>query len=304
VRLLRAVTINTVVAVFFALDAVLIIAAIHHATGSAAAGPMLSGLTKSPASIAASPTTSTSVSNPPAPAVVPPLLSFSTASDGWRAEAGCTRAARLAETTDAGRSWHRLAAPARHVFRIAMTSPTAGWLVGANATCTPLFYSTADGGKTWSAATGLGQAWVVMSHRLRLPSGSFAAPCGQGNAVGGVTAAGTEVALVVCGNGLFTTSDGGVMWAATAPLPQGGQPVAAALVPGSAGQGVALVKGVAGCSGLEVARTGDAGRSWKAGRCLGSLSAPVAVSLAPDGGGVAIGVHGAARTTDAGATWA
>ena len=232
------------------------------------------------------------------------LLSFSSATTGWRATAGCTRSADLVATTDGGRSWQSVAAPVPHVLRIDMTGPTSGWLVGAATGCNPEFFETSDSGASWTPVAGLGQAWIVLGKdRLRLPSGTVTAPCGKHEPVKGIAPAGTQVALVVCGSGVSSTADGGASWSPVGALPDGGHAIAAALVPGSAGRGVALVTGATGCGATQVVRTASAGRTWTAGTCLTSIEPPAAVSLAADGAGLALGAHGAARTTDAGGSW-
>lgn len=296
---MRAVTLNAVVAAFAALDVVLVVAAARHASGSPAVDPI-------PVEYFQPTTTPTALLSIPAvraPETRSTLLSFSSATNGWRATAGCTRAAGLVATTDAGRTWQSVSAPVPHVLRIDMTGPESGWLVGATTGCTLEFFETSDGGASWTAVAGLGEAWVVLKDRLRLPSGRITVPCGRHKPVKGIAPAGTQVALVVCGSGLSTTADGGVTWSPAGVLPDGGDAVAAALVPGSAGRGVALVTGATGCAATQVVRTSNAGRTWSAGTCLTSIVAPTSVSLASDGAGLALGAHGAARTTDVGRSW-
>jgi hypothetical protein len=196
-----------------------------------------------------------------------------------------------------------LAAPAQHVLRIVRTGPTAGWLVGTNDTCAPTFYSTSDAGRTWAAAAGLAQAWVAIGSRLRLPSGGYATPCGSGAAPVGVAPASLTVAIASCRSGLLTTADGGLKWAAVAAYPHGGRAVAAALEPGTAGRGVALLTGAAGCDGLAVVVTDNAGARWRAVQCLAGMRPPAGVSLAADGSGVVLAGRRTAHTVNSGERW-
>jgi hypothetical protein len=295
VRLLKAFTMDVVVVALVVVDAVLIGVAVHHGAGSSI-GAAVSYQVSSPQS------------GSPAAQAAPiahdaTLLSFESASTGWRATGGCARRAHLTSTTDDGRTWQPVSLPAPHVLRIDLTAPGSGWIVGATAGCLPEFFSTADGGKTWAPSAGLGQAWVVLGNRLRRPAGTMAAPCGKGAPVDAIAPASVSIALVTCGSGLLDTSDGGATWAPVAAFPGAGQAVTAALVPGSSGRGVALLRGVAGCDGLAVARTDDAGGLWRTGPCLSALRYPATVSLAADGSGYATGSGKSVTTKDAGASW-
>lgn len=315
---------NLLLVLFLAADGLLIAAAVHH-TRSAPASGQYAGIQALTAGLSADGSSSAggvdTASGATAAAglgagigaglgtaadAVPILLSASSATDGWRTRPGCHRAPHLQATSDAGKTWRPLTSPAAHILRIDMTGPTSGWLVGADASCAPEFFSTTDGGATWTAGSGLGQAWVVIGHRVRTPSGQISNPCGAAGAGGRaqlVTAASVTAALLMCGSGVLETTDGGATWAPVAVYPSGGQAVAAALVPGSAGRGVALLSGATGCAGLSVVRTADTGKSWRAGPCLSALHAPAAVSLAADGSGYALGGGASEYTTDAGATW-
>lgn len=306
-RKVRLLSANVGLAALVAIDIPLIAAAVHHGHGPAVEQPAATAVTVADSSTSTSP-------SPPTPAdsgrVVPTvtrhqptlLVSFSGADSGWRARAGCKRAPHLASTTDGGHTWQPLHAPAAHVLRVTETGAGAGWLVGADASCTPAFYSTVDGGQTWAAGTGLGQAWAVIGRRLRVPDGAVARPCGKGRAEV-VAAATVGTAVLQCSTGLVTTTDGGTSWKPVAAFPDGGEPVAAALVPGSDGTGVALLTGADGCGGLAVVLTTDAGKGWTSGPCLSGLAGPAAVSLAPDGSGYALAGKKSVRTADSGKTW-
>lgn len=296
---------DVVVVVLVLVDAVLIVAAVRHTSGNSLGRQLPYQVTSSPSG---TPIETGTPAQTPAASVTPvahdaTLLSFDSASDGWRAVAGCARKARLAQTTDGGRTWQRVNLPVPHVLRIDLTAPDSGWVVGAAANCQAEFFSTADGGKTWAPSAGLGQAWVVLNNRLRRPAGTIAAPCGKGAPVEAVAPASVTVAIVMCGSGLLNTADGGVTWTPVGAFPGGGQAVAAALEPGSNGQGLALVTGTPGCAGLAVARTDDAGGSWQAGPCLTALRAPATVSLAANGSGYAVGGGKSVTTTDSGVSW-
>lgn len=232
------------------------------------------------------------------------MISFSSLNDGWRARGGCDRSPHMRATADGGRTWTPVAAPAPHILRLQMTSASAGWVVGADASCAPTFYSTSNAGTTWVAATGLGQAWVVIGDSVRRPDGSKTAPCGRRVRPQALAAASTRAALVSCVSGVVRTKDGGSTWRPVATLPTGGQPIAAALLPNASGRGVLVVSGASGCSGLQVLRTTDLGSSWTAAACLDALAAPASVSLAPDHAGVIVARGGVARSTDSGRSWA
>jgi photosystem II stability/assembly factor-like uncharacterized protein len=312
-RVVRGAAMNVLLALAVAADCLLVVAAIHHTrSGStsiqaaADVGLDLGVPTTEPSSPSATNDAAVEpVSGAPSPAsgIAPSLLSASSAIDGWRAEPGCGRAPHLAATTDGGKTWHRLKSPAAHILRIDMTGAAAGWLVGADSTCTPSFFSTADGGATWAPSAGLGQAWVVIGNRVRVPDGAIGSPCGKGATAESITAASVTAALLVCSSRLLETTDGGVTWKPVAAYPDGGVAAAAALVPGSAGRGVALLTGATGCAGLSVLRTANTGKRWQAGPCLTALQAPAAVSLAVDGSGYALAGNASAETTNAGTSW-
>ena len=303
-RKARLFSANVGLAALVVLDVPLIVAAVQHGHGRADAAPVATVAVADASASASTPTESGSVVPRVGHRSKSLLLSFSGASDGWRAHPGCKVSPHLAATTDGGRSWEPLSAPVPHVLRINRTGPAAGWLVGADASCAPAFFSTADGGKTWAAGTGLAQAWVVIGRQLRLPSGTISRPCGKGAALELVTPASVPVALVQCESGLLTTTDGGESWRPVAAFPYGGRAVAAALMAASSGRGVALLSGATNCAGVAVVRTQDAGEHWHGGTCLASLQPPIALTLAADGSGYATGAGGVARTQDAGKTWA
>jgi photosystem II stability/assembly factor-like uncharacterized protein len=304
VHLPKAMMTNALVVGFVVLDVFLITAAARHVSASPAVDPdSVSFVTQRPIS----PTPSTSVSIAPRPMgdVGYGLLSLSSTTDGWRAHAGCRVPARLAATADGGRTWHRMSAPVAHVLRIDMTGPGAGWLVGSggDAGCVPVLYSTTDGGSIWSASTGLGQAWVPLGSKLRLPSGTTTAPCGSSKRSLQIAPADITVALVVCADQVLATSDGGLTWMPTAAFPDGGRPVAAALEAGGGGRGVALVVGAAGCETVEAVPTDDAGETWTSGTCLPHVQAPASIAIDAMGAGLVLSPSGLMRTTDGGRSW-
>ncbi|HVT66026.1 MAG TPA: hypothetical protein VHD81_12810 [Mycobacteriales bacterium] len=298
---LRMMTANIGLAALVVLDVPLTIAAIHHGRG-----PDVSPTVAASSALSSSPTPASSGAAAPSSGFRRSalLLSFSSKTAGWRARLGCHRSSHLAATTDGGRHWSRITSPARHVLRLNQSSATSGWLIGANASCVPAFFSTSDGGRTWLTATGLGQAWVVLGRRLRIPSGQLVDPCRKPERLVGVTVADVRTALADCGSGLRVTSDGGTTWRRAGRFDGTGQLAAVALEPAGGGRGVALLTGAAGCAGLAVERTNDAGKRWHGGPCISGLGTPAAVALAPDGSGYAASGAKSAVTVDGGTTWA
>ncbi|HWC35171.1 MAG TPA: hypothetical protein VG650_10125 [Mycobacteriales bacterium] len=286
------------------LDVPLVVAAIHHGRGHGGELPSASAAAQAPVQPSIAPPTPETAAVTARRPRQPVMLSFSGPLSGWRVHPGCGRAPHLTATTDGGKHWRALQTPAAHVLRIVQTGATTGWMVGADAQCVPAFLSTSDGGATWTAGTGLGEAWVVIDQRLRLPNGTTTAPCGPNEQLGAVAPASVTLALVACSSSLLVTTDGGASWNPVGRFPQGGQAVAIGMVPGSAGKGVALLTGSKGCpAGLAVAATDDGGDRWHSGGCLDALRPPAAVSLAVDGSGYLLAAGGAARTMDAGRTW-
>lgn len=297
---LRMKTANIGLAALVVLDVPLTIAVIHHGRG-----PDVSPTVAASSALSSTPTPASSGAVDPSSAYRRSalLLSFSSKTAGWRAQLGCHRSAHLAATTDGGSHWSRITSPARHVLRINQSSATSGWLIGADASCAPAFFSTSDGGQTWLTAAGLGQAWVVLGRRLRLPSGQLVDPCPKLERLVGVTGADVRTAVADCGSGLRVTTDGGTTWRRAGRFDGTGQLAAVALEPAGGGRGVALLAGAEGCVGLVVERTTDAGRGWRGGSCLSELETPAAVALAPDGSGYAVSGSKSATTVDGGRAW-
>jgi hypothetical protein len=295
----RLFTANVGLAVLVAIDVPLVAAAVHHGQGPG----LSSDLTTVADSVASTPTSPAAAVSPVRPVWHPVTLSVSSAADGWRARVGCKQAPHLEATTDGGRTWAHVKVPTPHVLRVNQTGTGSGWIVGADASCTPSFFSTVDGGTTWTAAAGLGQAWVVIGRQLRLPNGRLVEPCQPPERLKGLAAASVTAALIVCGDRLLATADGGLNWQPAARLPGGGRAVAVALVPAGDGQGVALVGGAAGCDGLLAVRTSDSGATWRGHVCLPQLQVPAAVAVAADGAGFALAGDRAVRTPDGGRTW-
>lgn len=293
---------NALVVGFVVLDVFLITAAAHHVSASPAVDPEAVSIAIS-TSTTPTPGPLASAARHPTAGAGRTLLSLSSATDGWRTHAGCRVSAQLTATADGGRTWQRMTAPVSHVLRINMTGFGAGWLVGSDAGCSPTLYSTVDGGSTWSASTGLGQAWVVLGSKLRVPSGTTTAPCGSRERSLQIAPADTAVALVVCGDQVLATSDGGLTWVPITAFPNGGRPVAAALETGSAGRGVVLVVGAAGCETVEAVPTDDAGETWTSGTCLPHVQAPASIAIDAMGAGLVLSSSGLMRTTDGGRSW-
>lgn len=229
------------------------------------------------------------------------LLSAFNAEIAMSAYGGCHGQPHLALTSNGGKTFSPLVAPAPHVLRISSIGATSAWLVGANAKCSPTYYSTVDSGKTWSRSTTLPLVWVALPTGVRTPSAGVARPCGATTPRPLALAPSSFTdALVVCTNGIYRTTSGGRSWTAAAALPTG-QPVAAALTVG--GTGVVLLTGTAKCSGVRVALTANSGAAWTRGSCLKGVTARVGVALTAAGAGLVVGTGRSYASADFGKTW-
>ncbi len=261
-------------------------------------------LTPSP-SASASPNASTS-QQPGSDATVTPgernrLFTASDSTTAWRAHGGCSGKPNLAKTTDGGRSWSALTAPAPHVLRIEFTSATAGWAVGTTASCTsPTYYGTGDGGTTWTAATTLGSVWFPLKGGVRTSTGATTTPCSGNAKPVAVSATGNNTALVVCPTGVERTTNAGSSWKAVGQVPAG---TVAAVAAGESGDAVLVLSGALHCAGLRVATSSNSGRTWHQGSCLTEAIAPASVALASGNDGLLISAGRAYATTDGGRHW-
>ena len=229
------------------------------------------------------------------------LFTASDSTTAWRAHAGCHAKPNLATTTNGGRTWSKLAAPAPHLLRIEFTSATAGWAVGTTASCgSPTYYGTGDGGTTWTAATTLGSVWFPLKTGVRTSTGATTTPCSGHSAPVALSAAGNNTALVVCPTGVELTTNAGASWKAVGRIPAGN---VAAVAAGQSGDAVLVLSGALHCSGLRVATSTNSGRTWHKGSCLTGAIAPASVSLAAGNDGLLVSTGRSYSTTDGGLHW-
>ena len=235
----------------------------------------------------------------------------------YRATTGtCTGGApsTVLRTTDAGRTWGPVGAPASAVLTLAAG---AGQLVAVAAAapgitgggdCTPGRY-VLNGPRSWHGPQAAATSWYREPNdptKVHTPAGDVLNPCRDRSVpVVELAGFGPQDATVLCADGdVFRTRDSGNQWARLSVVHD-----ALALAWESRSLGWLVVAKSHGCAGLAAARTLDGGITWQRVGCLGSLPGllarrmPVAVDFdGPERGMAVVGDH-VFTTRDGGLSW-
>lgn len=213
--------------------------------------------------------------------------------------------AKVQLSLDGGKSFNVSSVPsAEVVLRLAVTDADNTTLVAADADCEEVAtWYTENGGGSWEYVPGPTDVW----HKLAKPAAAVHAPDGDepevpcdGSAVVTVSTLGTDVAYVLCADGLVaSTFDGGESW-----TEQGTVEGAAGLDFITAETGLAVVAGHESCEGIAVLRSTDTGQSWEPHGCIetDAISELADISTTGDRAYVSAG-EAIWYSEDGGATW-
>ena len=266
-------------------------------------------VTASPSSPSSTPTATNSPTATVAATAAPaaPLRTMLVAVDtqrAWRASTGSCPAggAKLATTSDGGKTWADAKAPLRTIVRIRPTDGQAAFVIGADSSCVAQLKDTTDGGGAWGSTSNVGLAWFrdpKNPSAVGAPGSSTSLPCGE-RPVLDLTVISTGSARVLCADGLVrATTDTGSSWT---DLGEATGAVALGVSSTNLGQTYVARVGVPGCAGVQIKRVDQS----VATSCI-ETSAPrepgqIALSLVSGGGWLAIG-DTTMRSTDDLATW-
>ena len=119
--------------------------------------------TQSPSSTPSA-TSSTTATATAATVAAAPLQTILVALDNqraWRVSVGSCAGggAKVATTTDGGKTWADAKAPLRTIVRVRPTDSQAAFVVGAGSSCAAELKSTSNGGGTWGSTSDVGSAW-------------------------------------------------------------------------------------------------------------------------------------------------
>lgn len=268
--------------------AILAVLAYARTQGSGAADPPAPFTTPSASPTATvSPTPrATSTPSPAAPATKPSATErFLTVGGNalWRATAGaCGGAEPLVQrSTDAGRTWTDVTPRYRHIAQVASVDPLgndgAQMVAATGADCTVQGLRTYTAGTFWEpnadSLTPARYLNLANAAQVVAPGGPIAAPC---PAAHGVRATGDVVALV-CDQFAYVRT--GTTWTKLSSLE-----VLAVAVSGK-GEIIVAHTGVAGCSGLALARFANAAVAAPAGAGCAQVptTGPLAIAASADG---------------------
>lgn len=240
--------------------AALAFAAIRDTRSTSAPAPLASALTSEK---------DTDPTDDALPETLQPPLLMVDADLAYRARTGtCSGGAALERTTDGGRSWQPLDAPAEAILDLRSGLDGSVEVVGADERCRARVWSSVDQGETWSGptrASGIFARLPDTTAVIATPGGTTPNPCPD-RAVAPVALediSEIEAALLCPDGELVKTADGGASWVEMTAV-AGAQAMAfeGPLL------GVVLVGEGGGCAGYEAPITRDGGANWQLGGCL------------------------------------
>ncbi|MDA8399414.1 MAG: YCF48-related protein [Actinomycetota bacterium] len=233
---------------------------------------------------------------------VPPdsSVAFTSASDGWM-----SRHRTLYATTDSGRTWSkRLSNPS--VGTLDFVNSKDGWLLSSSSVLGPAgIMRTTDSGRTWLSLPEPSGGAPYVIDKVDFVSGTLGWAVTAADYVLETTDAGvhwvrisvparsndlcfssTTVGWLMTTRGVYRTSDAGVSWTLSYPIPadaslRGGTgPIAQVACSSRAAWAlIPLVRAGMGEDGFVLVATGDAGRSWTKLIVAGALREPAVGSL-------------------------
>ncbi|GAA2168209.1 hypothetical protein FHX52_1929 [Humibacillus xanthopallidus] len=219
---------------FLAVDVALVALALRPShpdgAGAPAATPVASfttpgasgatGSTKTPAATPSSGTTATSdAPTGPKPAPVTEIVGALDATTAWRATTGsCDKGgSTLLVTSDGGKTWDKVKAPARSVSRVQPLAADRVFAIGAGSSCDLKQYASNDLGATWQAGTSVSGGWARQLDKatdVLTPQDTRAQPCGASTDVIDLSRTSADEAQALCADGsVMVTEDGGQSWA-------------------------------------------------------------------------------------------
>lgn len=277
-----------------------------------AAGPVATDSTGAAASpTSTSPTllgpSSTTATTTATAAPIAPLRTMLVAVDtqrAWRASAGSCSAggAKLATTTDGGKTWADAKAPLRMIVRVRPTDGQSAFIIGADSSCAPELKDTTDGGGTWGSTSNVGLAWFRDPKNLSAvgaPGSSTSRPCGE-RPVLDLAVISTGSARVLCADGLVrSTTDTGSTWT---DLGRATGAAAMGVPTANLGQTYVARVGAPGCDGVQIKRVDLSVATSCVKTSPPKDGGQIALSVVSGGGWLAIGDK-TMRSTDDLATW-
>jgi photosystem II stability/assembly factor-like uncharacterized protein len=211
----------------------------------------------------------------------------------WRAEVGsCSKGgASLETTTDGGKTWDEVKAPAPVITRVQPLEANRGFVVGGE-NCRFGEFTTTDGGQNWDGPQALVGGWARRTDKVNeviTPQQQASRPCGDDPIID-LSRTSAESAEALCQDGAVkVTGDGGKSW-----LDSGEAPGAFALSNRLESRvlttyAVMLADGCDGVAIVQVAKGKDATEV----ACIETKSeveaGRVAISVSADSGWVLIG---------------
>jgi hypothetical protein len=202
------------------------------------------------------------------PTIEPPLLLLD-ADLAFRGRTGtCLGGAALERTTNGGRTWRPLDAPAAAILDLRAAADGSVQVVGADERCRTQVWTSTDQGETWSGpapASGIFARLPDTARSIATPTGTVKNPCPDRDvAPVSVEEISANEAAVLCLDGqVVTTSDGGATWTEVTAV--GG---AQALAFEGPRLGWVLVRDGGRCPGYEARITQDGGAIWQLGGCV------------------------------------
>jgi photosystem II stability/assembly factor-like uncharacterized protein len=200
--------------------------------------------------------------------IEPPLLMVD-ADLAYRGRTGtCLGGAALERTTNGGRSWRPVDAPAAAILDLRSAADGSVEVVGADERCRTRVWTSVDQGETWSGpvrASGLFARLPDTARDIMTPTGTVRNPCPDREvAPVAVEEVSASEAAVLCLDGeMVRTGDGGATWTAMTAV-AGAQ----ALAFEGPRLGWVLVRDGGRCAGYEARITQDGGAIWQLGGCL------------------------------------